>query len=191
MATAERHEPSLLSIASDSMQAEQTPEQPDLVQIYRLMLLARATDERMWILSRQGKAGFVLTSRGHEAAQIASALALHPGYDYVFTYYRSMSVALALGQTPYELFLGTLARGADPNSGGRQLSNHFSSVRLRMPTASSVVAGAITHATGAGYAAKVLGADWIAACYFGDGATSRAGFHAGLNFAGLYRLPAV
>lgn len=173
------------------MQAEQTPEQPDLVQIYRLMLLARATDERMWILSRQGKAGFVLTSRGHEAAQIASALALHPGYDYVFTYYRSMSVALALGQTPYELFLGTLARGADPNSGGRQLSNHFSSVRLRMPTASSVVAGAITHATGAGYAAKVLGADWIAACYFGDGATSKGDFHEALNVAGVHRLPVV
>src|SRR5919202_1285985 len=36
-------------------------EQPDLRRIYRLMLVARATDERMWILSRQGKAGFVLT----------------------------------------------------------------------------------------------------------------------------------
>jgi 2-oxoisovalerate dehydrogenase E1 component len=184
MTTAERHTPSLAP-------ATPAPAQPDLLRIYRLMLVARATDERMWILSRQGKAGFVLTSRGHEAAQIASALALRAGHDYVFTYYRSMSVALALGQTPYELFLGTLARGADPNSGGRQLSNHFSSVRLRMPTASSVVAGALTHATGAGYAAKVLGADWIAACYFGDGATSKGDFHEALNVAGIHRLPVV
>jgi 2-oxoisovalerate dehydrogenase E1 component alpha subunit len=171
--------------------APPAPEQPDLLHIYRLMLVARATDERMWILSRQGKAGFVLTSRGHEAAQIASALALRVGHDYVFTYYRSMAVALALGQSPYTLFLGTLARGADPNSGGRQLSNHFSSQRLRMPTASSVVAGAITHATGAGYAARVLGADWIAVCYFGDGATSKGDFHEALNIAGIHRLPVV
>src|SRR5213593_680720 len=69
----------------------------------RTMLLARAVDELMWIVGAQGKAHFILTSRGHEAAQVASAAALRPGYDYVFTYYRSMAAALQLGVTPEQI----------------------------------------------------------------------------------------
>src|SRR5918911_1359738 len=100
----------------------------------RTMLLARAVDELMWIVGAQGKAHFILTSRGHEAAQVASAAALRPGRDYVFTYYRSMAAALQLGVTPYEMFLSVLAKRDDPFAGGRQLPNHFSVPRLRLPT---------------------------------------------------------
>src|SRR5918911_543888 len=88
---------------------------------YRTMLLARAVDELMWIVGAQGKAHFILTSRGHEAAQVATASALRPGRDYVFTYYRSMAAALQIGVTPEQIFLSVLAKRADPFSGGRQL----------------------------------------------------------------------
>ena len=74
-------------------------EQDDLTLLrgwYRTMALARAVDELMWIVGAQGKAHFILTSRGHEAAQVGSAAALRPGYDYAFTYYRSMAVGLQL-----------------------------------------------------------------------------------------------
>ena len=37
------------------------------VEMYRLMLLARRVDDRMWALQRQGRAAFVLGSSGHEA----------------------------------------------------------------------------------------------------------------------------
>lgn len=163
----------------------------DLLRIYRTALLARTVDERMWILSRQGKASFVLTPRGHEVAQVASALALRAGHDYVFLYYRSFAVGLALGVTPYELFLSVLARADDPHSGGRQLTAHLSSTRLRIPTVSSVVAGHLTQAVGAAYAARVLGQDFVVACYFGDGATSKGDFHEALNVAAIHRLPVV
>jgi TPP-dependent pyruvate/acetoin dehydrogenase alpha subunit len=42
-------------------------------ELYRLMALTRALDERMWTLNRQGKAPFVTPARGHEAVQVASA----------------------------------------------------------------------------------------------------------------------
>ena len=55
-----------------------------LLDVYRLCRLTRAVDERLWILSRQGRAGFVLTGRGHEVAQIASALTLRIGGDWAW-----------------------------------------------------------------------------------------------------------
>ena len=44
----------------------------DLRKIYRFMLLARRTDERSWILNRQGKAAFVISCQGQEAAQVGA-----------------------------------------------------------------------------------------------------------------------
>jgi 2-oxoisovalerate dehydrogenase E1 component alpha subunit len=155
------------------------------------MLVARAVDELMWIVGAQGKAHFILTSRGHEAAQVASAAALRPGRDYVFTYYRSMAAALGLGVTPQDIFLSVLAKRDDPFSGGRQLPNHFSVPRLRLPTGSSSVATHIPHAVGAAYAARVLGDDCVAVAYFGDGATAKGDFHEAITFAGIWQLPVI
>ena len=158
---------------------------------YRTMLLARAVDELMWIVGAQGKAHFILTSRGHEAAQVGAAAALRPGHDYVFTYYRSMATALQLGVTAESIFLSVLAKRDDPFAGGRQLPNHFSVPRLRLPTGSSSVGTHLPHATGAGYAARVLGEDFVAVACFGDGATAKGDFHEALTIAGIWKLPVV
>ena len=158
---------------------------------YRTMLLARAVDELMWVVGAQGKAHFILTSRGHEAAQVASAAALRPGHDYVFTYYRSIAAALQIGVTPEQLFLSVLAKRDDPFAGGRQLPNHFSVPELRLVTVSSSVATHLPHASGAGWAARVKGEDFVAVAYFGDGATAKGEFHEALTFAGVWKLPVV
>ena len=162
-----------------------------LQRCYRTMVLARALDELMWIVGAQGKAHFIITARGHEAAQVASAAALRPGHDYVFTYYRSMAAALQLGVTPEDMFRSVLAKADDPFSGGRQLPNHFSVPRLRLATGSSSVATHIPHAAGAAYAARVRGEDFVAIAYFGDGATAKGDFHEALTFAGVWQLPAI
>jgi 2-oxoisovalerate dehydrogenase E1 component alpha subunit len=39
-------------------------DEDDLLTMYRYMLLARRTDERMWILNRQGKAAYVIPTTG-------------------------------------------------------------------------------------------------------------------------------
>jgi 2-oxoisovalerate dehydrogenase E1 component alpha subunit len=54
-----------------------------------------------------------------------------------------------------------------------------------------VVAGGLTHAVGAAYAARVLGEDSVALAYFGEGATSAGQTHEAMNFAGIHRLPVV
>jgi 2-oxoisovalerate dehydrogenase E1 component alpha subunit len=165
---------------------------PDLLlRIYRIAVVTRCVDERLWILARQGRAGFVLTARGHEIAQIATVAAMRRGTDSAWPYYRDLGVGLALGVTPYELFLGALGRAADPHSGGRQLTAHLSDPRLRIGSVSSEVAAHIPHAVGAAYAARVRGEAAVAVCWFGDGASSEGATHEAMNLAAVHALPVV
>jgi len=182
-----------LDSATGSNLSSLTPQQEDevLLRIYRAVLTCRIVDERMWIMARQGRAGFVLTPRGHEVAQVSVAAAMRVGLDSAWLYYRDMAAAIMLGVTPYELLLGCLARADDPHSGGRQLSIHLSSPRLRIGSMSSAVAGHLPHAVGAAYAARVLGEDSVAVCMFGDGASSEGATHEAMNFAGIHQLPVV
>src|SRR5919202_2331606 len=160
-----------------------------LLTMYRLMVLARAIDRRMWVLNRQGKAPFVISGQGHEAAQVGAAAALRPGVDWLCPYYRDLGFCLALGLTPLEFMLSVFARKDDPSSGGRQMPSHFGLRRARIVTTSSTVATQVLHAAGIAYAARVQGKDEVAVTCLGEGSTSKGDWHEALNFAGVHRLP--
>lgn len=162
-----------------------------LLTMYRRMALARAVDLRAWTLSRQGRAHFVITSRGHEAAQVGAAMALDPGRDWLVPYYRSLAMVLGLGMSAKDALLSIFARATDPNSGGRQLPMHFSYPPLRIVSGSSVVATQIPHATGLALAAKLAGEPAVALAAFGEGGSTKGDFHEGLNFAAIHRLSAI
>lgn len=163
----------------------------ELRRVHALVTLTRAVDERLWALSRQGRAGFVLTARGHEVAQVVTAMAVRVGVDSAWLYYRDLGVGLTLGVSPYEIFLGALAKASDPHSGGRQLTSHFSSVALRIGSVSSEVAAHVPHAVGAAWASRVLGDGAVSMCWFGDGAASEGATHEAMNLAAVQRLPVV
>ena len=48
---------------------------------FRTMLLSRQIDIRCQVLNRQGRAPFILSGAGHEAAQIGAGWPLKPKYD--------------------------------------------------------------------------------------------------------------
>ena len=48
------------------------------LRMYEVMRLARAVDERMWLINRQGRAPFVISCQGQEGAQVGVAAALKP-----------------------------------------------------------------------------------------------------------------
>jgi pyruvate dehydrogenase E1 component alpha subunit/2-oxoisovalerate dehydrogenase E1 component alpha subunit len=56
---------------------------------------------------------------------------------------------------------------------------------------SSVIGTQISHAAGAAHAAKIRGDDVVVLGYMGDGATSANDFHAGMNFAAVFKVPCV
>lgn len=163
----------------------------DVVAMYRAMLLTRLIGERMMQLNRMGKAAFVGVADGHEAAEVGSAWCIRKGVDWCVPYYRDVGVALVLGQTAKDQFLGVFAKATDPNSGGRQIVNQFSSAELRILSGSVHIATQFPHAVGLALAAKIRGEDHIVFTYGGDGATSPGDFHEAMNFAAVHGLPVV
>jgi 2-oxoisovalerate dehydrogenase E1 component alpha subunit len=159
-----------------------------LREMYELMLLARALDERMWLLNRAGQAPFAVSGQGHEGAQAGAGFALDPSKDWLVPYYRDLTLALRFGTSPRDVMLHLLARAADPNSGGRQMPGHYSSKAHRILSGSSPIATQIPHATGIAFAAKAKGEDTVVITGFGDGATSEGDFHEAMNFASIYKL---
>lgn len=163
----------------------------DLKEMYEVMLTSRLVDQKIWTLNRMGKAPFSISSTGHEAIHAGIVKAVSKGKDWVLPYYRDMGIMIGLGMTPYEAFLGIFAKAEDPNSGGRQMPNHWSLPRAKVVTGSSPIATQLPHAAGIGYGIKLDGSDEVAVCSFGDGATSKGDFHEALNFAGIHKLPVV
>ena len=162
-----------------------------LQEMYRYMLLARSLDERMWLLNRAGKAPFVISCQGHEAAQVGAAFALERGRDFTLPYYRGLASVLVMGMTPREVMLAIFARAADPSSGGRQMPAHYSHRRLKIVTQSSPVGTQIAHAAGIGLAEKIKGGDAVAWVSFGEGTSSQGDFHEGINLAAVHHLPVI
>jgi 2-oxoisovalerate dehydrogenase E1 component alpha subunit len=171
-------------------------EHSDLLAIFEKMLLARSLDERQWMLNRQGKAPFVISCQGHEAAQVGSAFALRPGKDWVLPYYRDLGVVLTIGYTPTEVMMGLFARAADPNSGGRQMPAHYGYRKLNVVSGSSPTGTQVPHATGIALGIKIRNEnagrivdDAVAWVSFGEGTSSQGEIHEAMNLAGAHKLP--
>ena len=153
------------------------------------MLRVRCVDERMLKLQRSGRIGFVGSMLGLEAAMIGSAAALEPR-DWMWSGLREGGAALMRG-LPLSEYVAQMYCNANDSAKGRQMCNHFQHKGSNYPSWSSVIGTQITHAAGAAYAAKLRGSDEVHAVYHGDGATSSNGFHSGMNFAAVWKAPAI
>ena len=171
--------------------------------VYRTMLLSRRLDDKEIQLKNQSRTYFQISAAGHEAIQTAAGMTLRAGHDWFFPYYRDQTLCLALGVTPYEMLLASVAADADPSSGGRQMPAHWSSPQLHIVSPSSCCATQCLHAVGAAEAteigrhlpelAKVIGGggDEVAYVALGDGSTSEGEFWESLNTACTQRLPVI
>jgi 2-oxoisovalerate dehydrogenase E1 component len=186
---------------------------PQLIEIYRLMFLSRRIDDREILLKRQQKIYFQVSGAGHEALQVGAALALRPGYDWFFPYYRDRALCLALGVSPEDMFLQAVGAATDPASGGRQMPTHWSSRALHIVSTSSSTATQVLHAVGCAEAGRYLSRhpeaaarvegdyrffrdlefhdDEVALTCLGEGSTSQGEFWEALNTASNQKLPVI
>jgi 2-oxoisovalerate dehydrogenase E1 component alpha subunit len=164
-------------------------EAKDLRRLYRVMVLNRQLDERMFTLHRQGRIGFYVGSTGEEAAIIGSAFALSED-DWVVPCYREIGAALLRGYSLEDFICQILGNNRDPIK-GRQMPCHWGSSQLRLLSVSSTVGSQLPPAVGLAHAAKICGKKDVVLTYFGDGATSEGDFHVALNFAGVYKIPVI
>jgi 2-oxoisovalerate dehydrogenase E1 component len=204
------------SSARESVSAEAGPgslSPRQLVEIYRLMVLSRRIDDREILLKRQQKIFFQVSAAGHEALQVGAALAMRPGYDWFFPYYRDRALCLTLGVTPEEMLLQAVGAATDPASGGRQMPTHWSSRTLHIVSSSSATASQLLHAVGCAEAGRYFSrhpeaaekhegdyrafhdvqfhGDEVVLTLLGEGSTSQGEFWEALNTASNRKLPVI
>jgi len=99
-------------------------------------------------------------------------------------------VALTRGVSLQAIVNQLMGNSADLSK-GRQMPNHFGFVHEHFVVASSPIGTQITQAVGAAMAAQRRKDPVVTVAFFGDGATSSNDFHAGMNFAGVFRAPTI
>ncbi|MGH9493935.1 MAG: alpha-ketoacid dehydrogenase subunit alpha/beta [Candidatus Sulfotelmatobacter sp.] len=189
-----------------------------LIQAYRFMYMSRRIDDREIMLKRQQKIYFQMSGAGHEAIGVAAGLALKPGYDWFYPYYRDRALCLTLGVEPYQMFLQGVGAADDPSSGGRQMPSHWSYPNLNIVTQSSPTGSQILQAIGCAEGGRYFARHSKAAdlpnlsdSYFdyrqfkkvsfqndevtyvslGDGTSSEGEFWEAMNAAALEKLPVI
>ena len=171
--------------------ADGLPTHEQLVDAYKLMLLARRLDEKELALLKQGKAFFHIGGSGHEAVQVACAMNLKPGYDWAYPYYRGLGFAMGVGFTSEEIMLAELHRAEDVMTGGRQMPGHYGKPSLNIPTQSSPTGTQFLQAVGTALACVRDKKDQVVYVSSGEGATSEGEFSEALNWASREKLPVI
>jgi pyruvate dehydrogenase E1 component alpha subunit len=151
-----------------------------LKEMYRWMLTARRTDERLLKLQRQGRIGTFPQSSGHEAISLGSVVNIGKN-DWHVPAYRELAGFLYRGwtlETVLTYWMG-FEEGAQPPVGVNDLP-------ISVPIASQLL-----HAAGIGMANNIKGDNNVVMTYFGDGASSEGDCHEALNFASVFQAPVV
>lgn len=162
-----------------------------LLDIYRNMQLSRYLDEKQLILLKQGKGFFHIGASGHEACTLAASHCLKSGSDFAFPYYRDQAFCLGYGMTSKEILLSFLAKADDPNSGGRQMPQHFGHKSLNIVSQSSPTGTQYLQAVGAAFAIQKDKLNSVVYVSSGDGTTSQGDFHEALNWASREKSPVI
>ena len=153
----------------------------DLQNIYRWMLRGRRFDDRMVLLSRQGRIGNYPPNSGQEAASLGPAVAINRD-DWIAPSFRELPALMHHGWPMHRLILGWW--------GGHEIGAQPPEGVYALPLCGPV-AGQCLHAAGIAWGLKQNGSDRLAVCFIGDGGTSEGDFHEALNVAGVFRLPLV
>ena len=162
-----------------------------IVSVYRNALAGRLIDNKILVLLKQGKVFFHIGGSGHEIAQTATALAMKPGYDWAYPYYRDLSFSLQFGYTIEDVMLEALHRKGGPSSGGFAMPFHYGHKKWRIISQSSPTGTQYLNAVGTAMGAVKDGKDEVVYVSSGEGSTSEGEFHEAVNWAARGRFPVI
>ena len=162
-----------------------------IIDTYKNCVAARLIDNKILLLLKQGKCFFHIGGSGHEVAQTATALAMKPGYDWAYPYYRDLAFSLQFGYTIEEIMLEALHRKGGPSSNGFAMPFHYGHKKWRIIAQSSPTGTQFLGAVGTAMGAAKDGKDEVVYVSSGEGATSEGEFHEAVNWAARERYPVI
>ncbi len=163
----------------------------ELINIYEKMVTSRFLDDKQLIMLKQGKSWFHIGASGHEAAQLGASICFDPALDYAYPYYRDQAFCLGWGATAEDVLLCFLHKDEDPNSGGRQMPQHWGNKDLNIVSQSSCTGTQYLQAVGTAFALNRDGNNGVCYVSSGEGTTSEGDFHEALNWASKDKAPVV
>lgn len=159
-------------------------------QLYYLMKLTREFEDRVSKLHRQGKIlGGVYSGMGQEAIVVGVCFGLKRE-DLIAPIHRDMGAFLVKGVDP-KLLMAQLFGKKTGLSRGKDSFLHAGDLERGIFGSTSMLASSLPVATGAALKFKIKKEPYVAAAFFGEGASSRGDFHEALNFAGVHKLPVI
>jgi 2-oxoisovalerate dehydrogenase E1 component len=167
-------------------------EEPALkVEMLRRMRLIRAFEEALAQVYERGElpTEMLHLSIGQEATAVGVCFALRAD-DYMTTTHRGHGHMLAKGADIRGMMAELFAKetGLCKGKGG---SMHVTEAAVGALGANGIVGAPYLIAAGAALSAKQRGSDQVAVAIAGDGATNQGMFHEALNFAAVFKLPAL
>ena len=159
---------------------------------YSAMRLARACDQKLGALYRQGKiVGAVYLAIGQEAI-CTGVVSLLEKDDYFSTVARGLAGWFLRGVEPKHVIARWLGRDVPP-SHGRELGLFLADIEQYgiAPYHNGSMASWIPSGAGFALAFKIKKQPRVYVAFTGDGATSPGDFYEGLNFAAIHKLPLV
>lgn len=186
--TKKNQKPFLTAAELDLKKFEPTDAQKK--ELYYFIMLNRAFDDRVAKLYRQGKIiGAAYGSRGQEATSVGSAYALEKN-DIVGPIIRNAGAIIVRG-LPVKNFLSNFIGRSTTPTGGRDGNSHLGDLNIGVFAPISHLGSLIINLTGCALAFKLKKEPRVALTYIGDGGTSTAEFHEGMNMAAVWKVPFV
>src|SRR5271156_5899996 len=122
------------------------------LEIYRVMVRARAMEERMIKMSKSGEGYFWIGGPGEEAFNTCLGLQVKkgcgPDYDFLYLHYRNSATLVAMGMPLIDGIRQMAMTRTDPHSMGRAFPGHYSRREWNVPPVSSVLEVRHTMAPG-------------------------------------------
>ncbi|MCU1299944.1 MAG: acetoin:2,6-dichlorophenolindophenol oxidoreductase subunit alpha [Candidatus Sulfotelmatobacter sp.] len=157
---------------------------------YRQMVSIRLFEEQVnEVYTRALMPGLAHLYSGEEAVAVGICEALRVD-DYITSTHRGHGHCLAKGASPDRMFAELLGKEAG-YCRGKGGSMHIADPATGNLGANAIVGGSVGIATGAAFAAKTLGTDRVAACFFGEGALGQGSLYEVMNLAQLWKLPVI
>jgi 2-oxoisovalerate dehydrogenase E1 component alpha subunit len=150
------------------------------LELHRVMVRTRITEERCIKMSKSGEAYFWVGGPGEEAINAAIGLQVRrgfgPAYDYLHLHYRNAALLIGMGMPVLDHVRQQAMARTDPHSWGRNFVCHYAKRDWNVIPVTSVVEVQFSMALGTAHVQKRHGGEGITVAIGGDAGTAEGDF---------------